>query len=162
MRFPTLHARDLEQKSYSVPDELPGRLRVILLPFKQWQQILVGQWEDALAPAFEGRDDVTVWEVPALGAVWKPVRGYIDGGMRGGIPDVVVRRHTLTSYGELDAIRAGLGISDRDTAYAFLLDALGEVVWCDSGEPDPAKVAAFAAALAEADAGPAADAEAQR
>jgi hypothetical protein len=153
MRFPTLRARDLEEKSYSVPDELPGRLRVILLPFKQWQQILVGQWEDALAAAFEGRDDVTVWEVPALGAVWKPVRGYIDGGMRGGIPDVEVRRHTLTSYGELDTIRSGLGITDHETAYVFLVDADGEVLWRDSGEPDPAKVAAFAAALSKADAG---------
>lgn len=158
MRFPTLHAHDLEEKSYLVPDELPGRFRVILLPFKQWHQILVGQWEDALTPVIEGREDVTVWEVPALGAVWKPVRGYIDGGMRGGIPDIDVRRHTLTDYGELDVIKSGLGITDHETAYAFLVDAQGEILWRDAGEPDPEKVAAFAAALGAAGAGSSAQA----
>jgi hypothetical protein len=154
MVFPTLHAHDLEERPYLVPDELPGRLRVILLPFKRWQQILVAQWEDALAPVIGDRDDVTVWEIPALGAVWKPVRGYIDGGMRGGIPDIDVRRHTLTTYGELDVIESGLEITDHETAYAFLVDAVGRVLWTDSGEPDPQKVAAFAAALAAGSAVP--------
>jgi hypothetical protein len=150
MRFPTLHTHDLEETAYVVPDELPGRLRVILLPFKRWQQVLVEQWQEALAPALEGAADVTVWEVPALAGLWKPARNYIDGGMRSGIPDVDVRRHTLTTYGELDSITYGLDIFSFETVHAFLLDAAGEVLWRDSGEPDAAKVAAFAEALASA------------
>jgi len=147
MRFPTLHTHDLEETAYVVPDELPGRLRVILLPFKQWQQILVGAWQDALASAIDGVDDVTVWEVPALAGLWKPARGYIDGGMRSGIPDIEVRRHTLTTYGELDVIADGLGITHHDTVHVFLVDGAGDILWRDSGEPDEGKVAAFAAAL---------------
>jgi hypothetical protein len=156
--FPTLHAHDLEGKPYLVPGELPGRMKVILLPFKRWQQVLVAQWEQALAPVIGDRDDVTVWEVPALGAVWKPVAGYIDGGMRGGIPDLDVRQHTLTTYGELDVIESALGITDHDTVYAFLLDADGRILWTGNGEPDPPKTAAFAAALAAGSAAPAAEA----
>lgn len=148
MRFPTLHAHDLEGRAYTIPDDLPGDVRVVLLPFKQWQQILVEAWQTAMAPALESRGDVTVWEVPAIGGLWKPVRGYIDGGMRAGIPDIDVRRHTLTDYGELDQIARGLGIADFETIHVFLLDADGEIVWRDSGEPDPGKAAAFASALA--------------
>jgi hypothetical protein len=147
MRFPNIHGHDLEETAYEIPDGLPRGYRVILLPFKQWQQILVGQWQEAMAPALAGRDDVTAWEVPALSGLWKMARPYIDGGMRAGIPDIDVRRHTLTSYGELDVITETLGITSFETIQVFLLDDAGEIVWRDSGEPDAAKAAAFAAAL---------------
>jgi len=147
MRFPTLHARDLEGRAYTLPDDLPGAVRVVLLPFKQWHQVLVEEWQRALATALESRDDVTVWEVPSIGKLWKPARGYIDGGMRAGIPDIDVRRHTLTDYGELDTIAAGLGVMNFETIHVFLLDATGEILWRDSGEPNLEKAASFAAAL---------------
>jgi hypothetical protein len=147
MRFPKLHARDLEGAEYAVPDGLPGPIRLILLPFKQWQQIVVSEWQDALAPALAGRDDVTVWEVPSLSGLWKPARGYIDGGMRAGIPDIGVRKHTLTSYGELNTITEQLGIERFDQMQVFLLDAAGEILWRAAGEPDPDSVAAFITVL---------------
>ena len=155
MRFPTLHPRDLEGLEYELPAGLPGAYRVILLPFKQWHQILVGQWQEAIAPALAGRDDVSVWEVPALSGLWKAARPYIDGGMRSGIPDIDVRRHTLTSYGELGTITESLDITGFETIHVFLLDAEGEILWRDSGEPDAEKAAGFAAALAAATAPPA-------
>ena len=151
MRFPKLHAHDLETKAYVVPEDLPGTFRLILLPFKQWHQIIVGAWLDALAPALASRPDVTSWEIPALSALWKPARGYIDGGMRSGIPDIEVRRHTLTSYGELGVITAQLGIDNFDAPHVFLLDDAGEILWRDSGEPDAQAVLAFAEALEQAD-----------
>jgi hypothetical protein len=147
MRFPTIVARDLEGRSYAVPDDLPGTWRVLVVPFKRWQQILVNAWEDVLAPVVEKRPEVTLWEIPSLSRAWGPVRGYIDGGMRAGIPDADVRRHTLTTYTDLGRLAKTLSIEDFETVQVFLLDAAGEIVWRCSGAPDVAKAESFADAV---------------
>ena len=82
-----------------------------------------------------------------LSRAWAPARGYIDGGMRAGIPDIDVRRHTLTAYAPLGGIATALGIATFDEVQVFLLDAAGEIVWRSEGEPDAEKAAALADAL---------------
>lgn len=150
MRFPKIAARDLERTDYTLPDDLPGSWRVVLMPFKRWQQMVVSAWTDALEPLASAHPDMTVWEVPTLSRAWAPARGYIDGGMRAGIPDRDVRLHTLTAYAPLDEIARELDIPGFDEVQVFLLDSTGEIVWRSSGEPDAAKAAALADALGAA------------
>jgi hypothetical protein len=147
MRFPNIAARDLERTDYTLPDDLPGSWRLVLMPFKRWQQIVVGAWIDALAPLMDAHPELTVWEVPTLSSAWTPARGYVDGGMRAGIPDVDVRRHTLTAYTPLNQIAKALAIPGFDEVQVFLLDSTGEIVWRSAGEPDPQKAIALADAL---------------
>jgi len=147
MRFPTIVAHDLEQTAYTLPDDLPGKWRVVLMPFKRWQQIVVSAWGDALEPLTAVHPDLTVWEVPTLSRAWAPARGYIDGGMRAGIPDLDVRLHTLTTYINLSELARRLEIKDFAEVQVLLLDADGDIVWRAEGEPDAAKAASLAAAL---------------
>ena len=60
------------------------------------QQIVVEGWKAAVDELADTYPDLTVWEMPALSRGYSLVRPYIDGGMRAGIPDLDVRRHTIT------------------------------------------------------------------
>lgn len=148
MRFPSISARDLERTDYTLPDDLPGAWRIVLMPFKRWQQIVVGAWTAAIEPLTAAHPELTVWEVPTLSNAWAPARSYIDGGMRAGIPDIDVRRHTLTAYTPLNQVAKELDIPSFDEVQVFLLDATGEIVWRGAGDPDTAKASALADALA--------------
>jgi hypothetical protein len=148
MRFPTISARDLEHHEYTLPDDLPGTWRIVLMPFKRWQQIVVSAWTAALEPLTSVHADLTVWEVPTLSRMWAPARAYIDGGMKAGIPDLDVRLHTLTAYTSLEDVARALDIQGFDAVQVFLLDADGEIVWRESGEPDAEKAHTLAESLA--------------
>jgi hypothetical protein len=147
MRFPTISARDLEHTDYTLPDGLPGAWRIVLMPFKRWQQIEVSAWLDALEPLTSVHADLTVWEVPTLSRAWAPARAYIDGGMAAGIPDADTRLHTLTAYTSLRDVARVLDIHDFDEVQVFLLDRHGDIVWRESGEPDAEKAHTLADAL---------------
>jgi hypothetical protein len=146
-RFPKVEARDLEGRRYVLPDDLPEGRRLVIVPFQQWQQVLVEGWKLAVEDLQSANDDLTVWEMPSLSRGYAPFRGYIDGGMRAGIPDPFVRQHTLTSYADLGALTEALGIQTRRTVYVYLLDAAGRIVWRESGEADAAKTGSLAEAL---------------
>lgn len=148
MRFPDLVARDLEGTRYVLPDDLPAGPRLVLLPFQRWHQLLVNGWTRGAGPIEETFGDLTVWEVPSLSRAYLISRPFIDGGMRAGIPDPYVRRHTLTAYTDLRALAAALDLPSFETVYAFLLDARGEIVWRSEGEATAEKLSALFDAVA--------------
>jgi hypothetical protein len=149
-RFPTVETRDLEGRRYVLPDDLPAGRRLVIVPFQQWQQVLVEGWKQAAEDLPVAYEDLTVWELPALSKGYAPFRGYIDGGMHAGIPDPFVRAHTITAYTDLKALTNALGIRTRDTVHAYLLDREGRIVWRESGAVDEQKASSLAEALAAA------------
>lgn len=136
MRFPELHASDLEGTKYTLPDDLPRGPRLIIIAFQRWHQLLVDGWQRALEPLLSTHPEISVWEVPTLSRGYLVARPFIDGGMRAGIPDVDVRRHTLTTYTDLGRVAATLGLETLETVHLFLIDGGGEIRWRGSGEPD--------------------------
>jgi len=148
-RFPIVETRDLEGRRYRVPDDLPPGRRLVIVPFQQWQQVLVEGWKSAVEGLTDVYTDLTVWEMPSLSKGYSLARAYIDGGMRAGIPDLDVRQHTITTYTDLKALTSLLDIPDRETVYVFLLDTHGRIVWRGSGEADEAKVRLLGEAMAE-------------
>jgi hypothetical protein len=151
-RFPQIEARDLDGARYVLPDDLPEGRRLIIVPFQQWHQVLVEGWKQAVSDLQAPHEDLTVWEMPSLSKGYAPFRGYIDGGMRAGIPDPFVRQHTITAYADLAALAKALEIPNRGTIYLYLVDASGLVTWRASGEVDDAKLASLAEVL-DGDAG---------
>ena len=141
MRFPTIVAHDLEGRRYEIPGDLPVGPRIIVLAFQRWHTALIEQWQPELDRVVHEHPGTTWWEIPALSRVYAPVRPFIDGGMRAGIPDAEARRQTLTSYTDLRALESALGLAGFETIYVLLVDASGEVVWMGSGEVDDGSVA---------------------
>ena len=147
MRFPTIEAHDLEGAAYVLPDGLPAGRRLLLLAFRRWHQILIEGWTSRLTSMERENPDLSVWEVPALGRQYRPVRTYIDGGMRAGIPDQDVRLHTLTSYTDLRKLLGSLDLPDTETVHVYLLSDDGEILWAGEGEADGTKIQSLDEAL---------------
>jgi hypothetical protein len=135
MQFPALKVRDLEGTEHVIPDDLPGGPHVIVVAFQQWHQSLVNAWTPELETVARRHPGTEVWEVPSISSGYRLFRGGIDGGMRAAIPDVNVRRHTLTVYTDVRAMAKDLGIETLDTIQLFLVDCQGTILWRASGEP---------------------------
>ena len=68
--------------------------------------------------------------IPAL--VWRPLQGWIDGGMRGGVPRPQWSR-VVTLYEHGGKARDFLGDEGGLRAQVVLLDEAGVVVFHDAG-----------------------------
>lgn len=147
MEFPALQVRDLEGAAYVIPDGLPGGPHVIILAFQQWHQSIVNLWKGPLEEIAERHPGTEVWEVPSISRGYRLFRASIDGGMRAGIPDSNVRRHTLTAYTDLSELARALDLDTLDTVHVFVVDCDGTVRWHAEGEPDAASLEALEASL---------------
>ena len=135
MQFPALSVRDLEGVEHVIPHGLTGGPHVIIMAFQQWHQVLVNSWTPHLEEMAAEHPGMEVWEVPSISKGYRLFRSGIDGGMRAGIPDPDVRRHTLTAYTDLGALTRDLGIPSMKTIYVFLVDCQGNILWRAEGEP---------------------------
>ncbi len=147
MEFPALRVRDLEGIEYVIPDELPGGPHVIILAFQRGHQAIVDRWKLPLEAVAERHPGTEVWEVPSLSRAWRLFRSQIDGGMRAGIPDVDVRRHTLTTYTDLSALAGALDLDALETVHVFVVGCEGSIHWHGEGDPSPGALAELEAAL---------------
>jgi hypothetical protein len=146
-RFPTLTGHDLEGKEVVIPRDLAGEARMLIVAFKRRHQLLVQGWSGVLADLGAAYPGLEVWEVPTLSSGYRPVRTFIDGGMRAGITDPHTRRHTLTVYTSLRDVQRRLGLTDFEDIHLYLLDRDGRVAWSGSGGIDDEQVAGLVRAL---------------
>ncbi len=155
-RFPSLEVRSLTGTSWIIPRDLPVPRTLVICAFKQWHQALVDEWigwattKAGVAPSPLGlaADASTlVIEVPVLGRQYRPVRGFIDGGMRAGIrvPEVLAR--TFTAYTDVAAFCHAAGITTTDTVAVFVVRPDGEVLAHVTDRPEVATEAEIARAL---------------
>ena len=149
MEFPALEVRDLEGVKHVIPHGLTGGPHVILVAFEQWHQSIIELWKPVLEPIAAEHGGMEVWEVPSISKAYRLFRPGIDGGMRAGIPDPDVRRHTLTAYTDLGQLAKDLEIPSRRTVYAFLVDCDGNILWRSSGEPTADAIASLEEAIPE-------------
>ena len=149
MEFPALSVRDLEGTHHTIPDDLPGGPHVLVVAFQQWHQSIVDRWKPPLKELADRHPGTQVWEVPSISRGYRLFRSGIDGGMAAAIPDVRVRRHTLTAYTDLGALARDLDIHSLDTVHVFLVDCSGHVLWTAEGEPTVALLEDLESAMPE-------------
>jgi len=127
----------------ALPDDLPGPMDLLVLAFRRRQHDDVAVWRAAIEA--EWRHGLDFWEVPVIGRGWRPVRGWIDGGMAAAIPSPDVRAHTLTAYTDVGAVRDALGIAGSGQVVAVLA-VDGVVRWQSAGPPNRERIAGLRAA----------------
>jgi hypothetical protein len=145
--FPTIQGRNLEERELELPAEFAGERNVVLVAFKQRQQREVNSWLPALGAMRKEAGNVEVYEIPTLHRGWTPLRGWIDGGMRSGIPDRATREATITVYINKAPFKAALGITSESRIHVLLLDRDGRVVHRELGSATPAGVQRLRQAL---------------
>ncbi len=148
-RFPDVIGSSLAGTPHHLPGSLEGRLNLLLVAFRQWQQKDVDTWVplgEELADSIEG---FRVYELPVIPQAYRPVSGFIDGGMRGGIPDLDVRAATITLYINRRQFLEDLEIPDVRSIVPMLVVPSGEILWRASGRLTPDAEAELRAVVAE-------------
>jgi hypothetical protein len=128
-RFPTIEAVSLDGRRWRLPDDLDGTT-VLILAFDRWQQWEVDDWIRELQALACPHP---IFEIPTIGRRYRWMRSFIDGGMRAGIHDPVVRARTLTAYTDVGRVLRGLGVRTTDHVVAALVEANGTVRECYQG-----------------------------
>ena len=85
-RFPRIEAKTLSGKKIVFPDAAKGNYAFMLIAFKRQTQGEVDSWLDPFIKEFGNRDSVTFYEIPMISNNWKWMSGWIDAGMRAGVP----------------------------------------------------------------------------
>ena len=148
--FPALQARNLESVVHDLPDAFAGDPSVVIIAFERHQQREVDTWVPWLGGLRERLPGLEVYELPAIKRRWLLARGFIDGGMRAGIPDLDTRQRTLTAYTDVGALTGALRIDSTNTIALFVVARSGKIEWSGRGayESDAAADLERAAAAA--------------
>jgi hypothetical protein len=138
-RFPDLEATSLDGRRWHLPRDLE-RPSIVILAFERHQQREVDDWIVGLEALGCPHP---ILEVPTIGRRYRWARSFIDGGMRAGIPDAIVRARTLTTYTDVSRVLTALGLRSTEHVVVTLVEATGEVTALHQGTYDPTAAAAF-------------------
>jgi len=136
-KFPEVEGTSLSMVKHRLPGSLEGDLNLLLLAFRQWQQRDVDTWlplASHLEAEFIG---FRSYELPVISRVYRPMAGFIDGGMRAGIPDPAVRDSTITLYLDRGEFLAALGITSVRSIVPMLVTRAGDILWRTQGPLTP-------------------------
>jgi len=125
--FPTVAGESLEQEARELPTALAGGPAVLLVGYEQRAQFDIDRW---LMGLLQAEVDAAIVEVPTIpGLVPTAISGWIDDGMRAGIPREDWGA-VVTVYGDdAEPIAALTGTENGQNARVLLLDGTGRVVW---------------------------------
>jgi hypothetical protein len=125
-RMPTVSAENLNEKPIVLPAQLPAPKTLVLMAFEREQQTALNTWIDGMGL----KDDKLPWiETPVIAKPFGLVRGFIDRGMRRGIPDPAMRERTITLYTDPEELRRVMGLSgDGKQVWVLVVDRSGLVL----------------------------------
>lgn len=133
VRFPEVEGSSLSGTSHRLPGTLAGDLNLLLIAFRQWQQTDVDTWVPVAEALGDGVPGFRAYELPVISRIYRPVSGFIDGGMRGGIPDPEVREATITLYIDRKQFLEDLRIPSVAAIVPMLVTPTGEILWRTTG-----------------------------
>ena len=125
-KFPTVQGENLNKDSITLPDHYRGKNTLILIGYLQKTQFDIDRW---ILGVLQADIKVEIVEVPTIaGMMPQMVQGFINNGMRKGIPSSDWAS-VVTVYEDAPKIIAALGNERPQSAYAVLLDKDGYIVW---------------------------------
>jgi hypothetical protein len=146
-RFPTVVGTSLDDVETELPAAYAGAPVVLLVGYLQETQFDIDRWVLGLMQAGASARMVEVPTIPSLAASF--ASGWIDEGMRSGIPEEDWGA-VVTVYGSAaEPIARFTGTERGRNARVLVLDGAGEVVWFSDTGYSPRKAAAVAALLGE-------------
>ncbi len=142
--FPKVAGSNLNKQAFSLPNSFTGELNLVMVAFQRQQQDSVNTWLP-LAQQLEREygQRLHYYELPTISRFYGLFRGFIDGGMRSGIPNLKARARTVTLYIDKVPFRKALSIPTEQMIQTFLLDRKGRIFWRTSGSLTAQKQAAL-------------------
>lgn len=140
-KFPELKACTLAGNDICFPGDLRGKKALIVIAFKQGAQSQADTWYDAYVKSFKDKGYL-FYEIPMISGGWKWMSGWIDSGMRSGVP-VYKHPNVSTYYGPLDSYLTAFDVKDRSLVYVFTLNEEGIIYGRVTGAASESKVNAL-------------------
>ena len=110
----------------AIPEHFEGKNTLLLIGYAQRAQFDIDRW---ILGALQADIPVAIVEVPTIaGMLPQMVQGFIDNGMRSGIPKSDWGS-VVTVYEDASKIITALGNERPQSAYAVLLDKQGRIIW---------------------------------
>ncbi len=145
--FPTIPAQTLSRQDVVFPDVLQGKYGFIAVAFKQKAQSQIDTWYALYQDSLQSRG-VVFYEIPMISGSWNLVSGWIDNGMRSGIP-AEKHPYVATYYGPLEDHQARLGVDNDQLAYVYLIDPEGKILFRGKNIVQPGDAEKLLSAWAE-------------
>lgn len=124
--FPSVHGKNLNEEAVVLPDRYLGKPTLLLVGYTQKAQFDIDRW---ILGALQADVKTEIVEVPTIaGMVPQMVQGFIDSGMRKGIPKSDWAS-VVTVYEDAPKVIAALGNERQQSAYVVLLDKEGRIAW---------------------------------
>lgn len=136
-RFPGVKGDNLNGRAFEIPSGLDAPINVLLVAFYREQQAEVDTWLETAKELTQDHANVEYYELPTINGAWGLVRGWIDGGMRSGIPAFAGRERTITIYTDTEKFRTLAGIDDPKRIWVGVVDRAGRVFWSARGRATP-------------------------
>jgi hypothetical protein len=124
--FPRVQGTNLDKQPITLPDHYRGKTTLVLVGYTQKAQFDIDRW---ILGALQADVRAEIVEVPTIaGMMPQMVQGFIDNGMRSGIPKADWAS-VVTVYEDAPKIIEALGNERPQSAYAVLLNKEGRIVW---------------------------------
>jgi hypothetical protein len=141
--FPSIKAQTLSGKNIELP--LPGKTQLLVIAFERQAQSQADAWYAFWKQNLQS-SSALFYEVPMISSFWKWASGWIDGGMRSGVP---AEKHPFvaTYYGPLNDYFKKMNVKDKSKVYVFLIGPGGQILCRASGFPSSTDPERFTQAL---------------
>ncbi|MEL6632250.1 MAG: hypothetical protein AAFQ83_12305 [Bacteroidota bacterium] len=136
--FPTLKAQTLAGNNITFPEDIKGKKSFIAMVFEDMGAYMKPQNQaNAWANAYEQYlkpEGVVFYEIPMMASAFGMMRGWVDNGMRSGIPS---EKHDNIAcfYGDKGKYKKALSIGSYKEAHIFILDETGNILFYEHGGP---------------------------
>jgi hypothetical protein len=127
--FPQVKGSSLTKKVVLLPDDYKGKETIILIGYKQSAQFDIDRW---ILGILQAEIPVQIVEVPTIaGMMPQMIEGFINNGMRSGIPKEDWGS-VVTVYEDADKIVNAFGNERPQSAHVAVLGKEGEILWTDN------------------------------
>ncbi|MCL4361700.1 mitochondrial ATPase complex subunit ATP10 [Candidatus Dependentiae bacterium] len=138
-KFPEITGTTLENKKITLPQDIKGKIGIIVLSFKKKSQKSVDLWTNYILENYSKNKDVAYYEIPIISWFYYPISWFIDNSMKRHL-NKDLHSHVLTSYGRVRKYIQELNIKNLNTSHVFVLDKQGKIAQVYEGEPTQAKL----------------------
>jgi hypothetical protein len=141
-RIPATHGTTFADTQITLPDDLRGKVGVLVLGFSKKSGDVCKGWGQRLEESYPNSREVMFYQIPVLESVPKLIRSMVLKSMKSGVPEAV-QPHFMPTFSDEIAWKKVAQYANADDAYVLVVDGGGKVLWQTSGKITDAGFAAL-------------------